>query len=196
MSGNKSIMLPGLCGQMLLIDLLPHPLAGKRELAGCGGGQPGISSDAPLQEQQLSGEWQTVSRSMYSFDESTQQLGGCSDGGGSSSATALTSNVNSITQATAAMMPGVECSSNSNAMHVTMLPLGAWSAVQMNDDGGLIRAEAGMVLQQQTGVVEVNDCDDGKCSSTSSIFRVVSLRQYADDGQTRVAAFVTEQRWA
>lgn len=33
------------------------PFTGKRELAGCGGGQPGIAQLEPLQQQQLAGTW-------------------------------------------------------------------------------------------------------------------------------------------
>jgi hypothetical protein len=117
------------------------PYTGKRELAGCGGGQPGIAQLQALQQQQLAGAWHAAAAAAGASSSSSSSGGG---GGGHGSCLSSTGAAPLGTQ-------------------VTLLPLGAWSAVQLGDDGQLQRAEAGLLLPDHAPAQ-----------------RAVSVRVYAD----------------
>lgn len=101
------------------------PFTGRRELAGCGGGQPGIAKQAALQQGQLAGQWIP--------EHSTEQPQVLLLGGGNISC--------GVTSCVDACGGGVE------GVIETLLPLGAWSAVAITAAGQLQHAEAGVVLQ-------------------------------------------------
>lgn len=118
------------------------PFTGKRELAGCGGGQPGIAQLDPLQQQQLAGSW-------------------AANTAGSAAAATVSSSSSSP----------LSCLTDSGAapagVQLTLLPLSAWSAVQLSSDGELLRAEAGVLHHHQQQ-------------------RAVSVRAYGDPADSRL----------
>jgi hypothetical protein len=131
---------------ILIVRRYDGPYTGKRELAGCGGGQLGIAQQPALQQQQLAGNWSATSSSAAAHDN--QQLLLSSSTGklaGSAAASCL--------DAAGAAAEGVV---------LAMLPLGAWSAVELTPEGRLRHAEAGVVLE---GAGE----------------RLVSVRQYSEE---------------
>ncbi|KAF6253932.1 hypothetical protein COO60DRAFT_1666870 [Scenedesmus sp. NREL 46B-D3] len=111
------------------------PYTGKRDLAGCGGGQSGIAQQPALQPQQLAGNWAAATAAAAGADAAPQpsQLLLVGSGG-----TAAAGAVASCFDASGAAAGGVVAA---------LLPLGAWSAVDINDEGRLRRAEAGVLLE-------------------------------------------------
>jgi hypothetical protein len=104
------------------------PYTGKRELAGCGGGQLGIAQQPALQQQQLAGNWTAAAATRHTSELLLVDSG-----------------------VTAAASDAVSCVDASGAaagdgVVLALLPLGAWSAVDISADGRLRHAEAGVLL--------------------------------------------------
>lgn len=76
---------------------------------------------------------------------------------------------------------------------LTLLPLSAWSAVQLSPEGQLQRAEAGVLLGQQQQPGAAADAQGPGGSGSSSQDRLVSCRVYdAGSGQLEAASIAQE----
>jgi hypothetical protein len=102
--------------------------AGRRELAGCGGGQAPISKAEPTAAACLAGPWRVTSGVSYSLQEGRLVA----------SSEPPQSPVASSSSSSSGGAPG------GPSEQVTLLPLGAWSRVAI--DGEDIMHEAGVLL--------------------------------------------------
>lgn len=81
------------------------------------------------------------------------------------------------------------------AVQLTLLPLQAWSAVQLSPEGQLHRAEAGVVLTQPGSEQQQDNSSSSSSSEDDSSQRVVSCRVYdASLGQLQTVSIAQEAR--
>lgn len=78
-------------------------------------------------------------------------------------------------------------------VQLTLLPLAAWSAVQLSPEGQLRRSEAGLLLGHQEATAAAAAQDGGSCDGGKH--RLVSCRVYdASTGQLEAASVGQESK--
>lgn len=182
------------------------PYTGKRELAGCGGGQPGIAQLPALQANLLAGDWAVAAQEDARWAASLKSPGGNGPGtrlGCPESCLQQASVVAETHEQPAGGAHGVashcqplaavlDCRLSCvdaaggvpEAVQLTLLPLQAWSAIEFGADGQPHRAEAGVLLG-----AEQQEHDGG----SSSKEKLVSCRLYdAGTGQLQGASIGKE----
>lgn len=165
------------------------PYTGKRELAGCGGGQPGIAQQPHLAAQMLAGSWQTCT------DASTSQPDTIlvdSSGGTCKhiSSQSVGSEPRPLELQDDAGTGAVSASSaNSDELVITtLLPLQAWSMVRLSAPGKVSEVAAGVLLPCS---VEQQDQQD---STLVSARMTCSRRSYDETGADAGGAIAVLQQ--